>query len=128
MVKTPVEMVAIIRAIEEYYIKQFANAVALEDFEDEGDLVDFLTEFDMTWSRVGMLLELGFDIDTTDCVVEPTNDPQKYIEMQIDAERALISDSKLLALLSDVSSDSFLAKAFKACSLNDDLVDKIGLN
>jgi hypothetical protein len=127
------KMFRMIRAIEDCYIEDFPKIVAEcwkldeEDNQDKRDLTEIMQEEDMTWSRVGMMIDLGYldtDADTLGPLHEKIenideDDSKKFIEMQIAAERSFLPDEALKALLSEYAKDDpngerIIKKSFKA--------------
>ncbi len=113
-------------AIEESYIEMFPFYVSEDDDEDPNTFSELMHLHDMTWSRIGMLAELGYldsfpDVDDID---ENEKDPKKYIQQQINLERSFLPDAALKTILGNITDrERFVKKAFDAARGNQKLLD-----
>jgi len=128
------DKVDIIKDIENYYIDQFPIDVnnSIEENRDSPDFNinefqpnDMFSEYDYTYSRIGMLIELHC-IDTDSDIITKANDlcekeklssikdPEKYVKTLIAIERKVVPDKELKKYLNEVDDDLFINKVNKA--------------
>ena len=110
-----------LRAIEDSYIARFSGIVAetKKDREEDGEEMESFEEilqfWDLSWGRIGMLLELGYiDTDFVEqnkivylVMADSESDPTRYMEKVVQTERDVMPDTNLTKILEEHWNDDF---------------------